>query len=118
MSESNSYVLRAAIESLQHYIETQISVISDTRKKLVFLKPSPKELTFSSTNIASFDPVDPRIKKEYLNKRMTKIAKMLEIMKNEKLQTKLYVQNAIDSMRNENHSLEQQIESLYRRLQK
>ncbi|EAY01239.1 molybdenum ABC transporter, ATP-binding protein, putative [Trichomonas vaginalis G3] len=118
MSEANSVILRASIESLQKYIEMQMSVISDTRKKLVFLKPQKKTLSFSSSNIASFDPVDPRIKREYLSKRMTKIAKLLKLMKIEKQNTKRDVQNAIDSMKNENISLQQQIDMLYSRLNK
>ena len=109
--ESNdSFLLRNSIISLRDYIKMQYEIIRETRKKLVLgTNPTPT-MSFTHEVIANFEPIDPKIQREYLSKRMSNIAKKLKALKIERQRTKKEIAEAIEIMKKENISLQEQIE--------
>ena len=109
---NDSFLLRNSIMSLREYIKMQYEIIRETRKKIVLQTNPTPQMSFYSETIANFEPIDPRIQREYLSKRMSNIAKKLKAIKIERQKTRKEIAEAVETMKKENISLQEQIEML------
>ena len=112
VESGDSFLLLSSIASMQEFVKMQNDIIRETRRKIA-LKPQKKiELTLSSQEIVSFDPVDPEIQKNLLAKRMVRVARKLKQIKEEKAKRKSAIADAIATMIRENDVLKEQISRL------
>lgn len=113
-TSADSLALRETIGSLYEYIEKQVELISDIRKRVVlkeFSKMHPT-LKLNTQIIADLSPPDDSTKTYNLNNTMELIAFRLKQMKEEKKKTKREVYDAINTMKEENDCLKRRIKKL------